>query len=369
MCNYKKVIVFCVLSIFILLPSLASAASIAKVIAVTGGANIERAGKTQALALKDDLLVGDVVRTDASGKVQFIFNDDSVVNVGNNSMFTVEDYSDAGSKSFKSNVAVGFARFVTGSIVAGNPDAFAVRTPEATVGIRGTTLAVLTFEGVTQVSTENSLKQQSVVVGELVVPPGYTASFGLGGALSSPLAPMTDLQRNMIIDQSTIDTSVLVVGQADIASDFIDEDDLDTDDLDDLEKSLSDTVSLAEAIGSANATVSGTLSDAAVGDVGSFSFQANILTGSISNGSLDYSLNGDVFTGRDGVGSIDDDDFELGGNGVFISGAGGGTGNGSWKMEGDTGIVAGQSVNGEWEFDSTLAGGSGSGDFTGTVKN
>ncbi len=363
--NCKKLILLAVLSVLMLLPSLASASSIAKVIAVSSEVMVEQNGKSKPLALKDDLFVKDVIRTDANGKVQLMFNDDSIVTVGTNSTFIMEDYSEA-DKVFKSNLAVGFARVVTGNIVVENPDGFSVRTPEATVGIRGTTLAISTLNGRTDVATENTLNNQSVVVGSLAIPPGQIAGFGLNGVVLSQPAPMSETQRDNLVIQGTIDQGVSSVGPSYIYPRELDDPNLLSNDASSMQSSLNNLNTLNEGMASSNATVSGSLTG--TGLTGSFSFNANLLNGAITGGNLTYDdtsgVNAQNFIGTGGVGRIDSDDFELAGQGsLFESGAL--MESGTWNMEGDTGIVPGQSVSGEWESD--LPGGGVEGDFTGTV--
>ncbi len=192
------------MAFFASLPANAYAAAIAKVIAIQPGVVLERNGQTQNLALKDSLHVHDVVRTNTTGKVQLIFNDDSVVTIGVNSVFSMSDYSNTQRKSFDATLNKGFARFVTGVIVKNNPSAFKVRTPQATAGIRGTTLALeITGQG-TVVSTENSSIRQSVVVGSTTIDAGFRAIFGAGSVLLSGPERMTDAQRQHILNKARI---------------------------------------------------------------------------------------------------------------------------------------------------------------------
>ncbi len=201
-------IMFTCLAFLALLPAhmslAATGATIAKVIAITPGVVLERQGQTHNVALKDSLFVHDVIRTNATGKVQLFFNDDSVVTIGVNSIFSISDYSHSQRKSFKSHLNQGFARFVTGVIVKNNPEAFTVRTPQATAGIRGTTLAVQVFGQQTIISTENSTLQQSVAVGSTIINAGFRAIFGPNGTLISGPSPMTDAQRQEILHQARI---------------------------------------------------------------------------------------------------------------------------------------------------------------------
>ncbi len=185
----------------------AAGASIAQVISITGGASVERAGQTLKLALKDALYVQDIVRTDATGKVQLMFHDDTVVSVSVNTIFSMSNFSNGADASFNAHVPSGFARFVTGTIVEKNPEAFTVRTPEVTVGIRGTTFAVQRRAEQTTVYTENSTKARSVMVSSTTIPSGYYAVFGAGATVITPPSPMSDAQRQELVSRAVITAS------------------------------------------------------------------------------------------------------------------------------------------------------------------
>ncbi len=372
MVNYRKSLLFVVFSLLITLPSLAQAASIAKVIAVSSGTTIERGQSMKSLALKDDLFVKDIIRTDNSGKVQLMFNDDSVVTVGSNSTFVMEDYSQT-DNVFKANLSVGFARVVTGSIVKKNPNGFTVLTPQATVGIRGTTLSIFISENKLGVATENTLNSQSVIVGETVIPPGQFAAFGPGGVVISPPSDMSDEQRNEIVLESNIAQVTSSVVPDSVNTNLFVDSDLTDPDIGSLQASLNeinspyDINSPSEIGKRTNATVFGSLTtNAAGGNIGSFSFNANLLDGTISDGSLNYSVAGgggnSTFSGSGGVGTIDPNSFNLGGTGVLTDNLTGSTTK-DWEMNGATGIVPGQVVSGDW----SVSGGQ-QGDFAGSVS-
>ncbi len=238
--RYKHLILLILVTFFLFSPSFVYANSIAKVIAITGDVTLERADSKTKITLKDDIFLHDIIHTSSDGKVQLFFNDDSIINIGSNTHYTIEAFSDKGNTSFASRVSSGFVRFATGKIVESNPEAFKVRTPEATVGIRGTTFSVLRQNGVTQVATENSLNQQSVVVGNTIIPPGQIASFGIDETLLSPPIPMTLIQRQNLVNQSSISSALDDFD--DLDDDFDDLDDLDdfddSNDLDDLNENF-----------------------------------------------------------------------------------------------------------------------------------
>ncbi len=181
----------------------AFASSVATVISLTDGVTVERNGVMKPLTLKDNLQVQDTIHTNTTGKAQLIFNDDSAVSLGVNTIFTLAEYNDDVRKVFKANVVVGFARFVTGTIVKSNPDAFGVKTPETHVGIRGTTLSVETSNGKTAVFTENSMRKDSVIVGNTVVEPGFMAEFGPNGVVITPPVRMTNDQRRTLVQKAS----------------------------------------------------------------------------------------------------------------------------------------------------------------------
>lgn len=132
-----------------------AADSAGMVLSVVNGAWLERGGQKQAVQSKDTVLVNDIVSTDGQGKVQILFNDNTVVAIGNNSSIAIADFvfDEAAKKaSFSAKMTQGIARFVTGKVVERNRDGFSVKTPSATVGIRGTTFAVeVSSAGVTDV--------------------------------------------------------------------------------------------------------------------------------------------------------------------------------------------------------------------------
>ncbi|CAK7070247.1 MAG: hypothetical protein DELT_01837 [Desulfovibrio sp.] len=135
--------------------ALAHAASAGIVLTVSPGAWAVRDGKKIALDVKSEVLKGDELVTDGTGRVQVIFADDTTISLGADTTVAVADFVfDAPDKkaSFSADMAKGMARFVTGKVVEKNRSGFSVTTPQATVGIRGTTFVVnVSPKGVTSV--------------------------------------------------------------------------------------------------------------------------------------------------------------------------------------------------------------------------
>lgn len=85
--------------------------------------------------------MNDAVRT-TQGKVGITFEDDTKVQVNENSRLVIDDFVyDPNSKKggkLAVNIAQGTVRYASGQIAKNNPQAVAVNTPVATIGVRGT---------------------------------------------------------------------------------------------------------------------------------------------------------------------------------------------------------------------------------------
>jgi hypothetical protein len=166
----------------------AHAADIGKVIMLVPGASVQRDGRTETLRQHSPVRVSDTVKTDATGRVRILFNDDSSVDVGANSSLDMRDFADGGEKPvFNVHLLQGVARVVTGKIVEQNPKGFAVSTPEGTIGIRGTIISVRTGNGVTTVYVENTTR--AVYVNNINVPGGQKITIPSDPVRPEPIQP------------------------------------------------------------------------------------------------------------------------------------------------------------------------------------
>ncbi len=203
--NFKLFSFIFLASLLLFSPLQAKAQVVAKVIALSQGVVIERAGNQIDVNLEDEVHNNDTIITDGTGRIQLMFKDHTLASLSSNTVFTMSDFNfTQNDASFTANIGKGFARFVTGKIVESNPEAFKVITPEATVGIRGTTFAVETANDYTTVSVENSVKTRSVVVNNTVIPVGHYAVFGPDGRLFTPPTTMNRGHRQVIIEKTSI---------------------------------------------------------------------------------------------------------------------------------------------------------------------
>jgi len=114
-----------------------------------GEALAVRAGKSLPLAAKDAVYAGDTVATKADSSLQIMFSDGTVLAMGPESLFTVDEFVNEWGRektltnTMKFTYGPGVFRAVTGIISDRNPAAFAVETPLGAIGIRGTELGSL----------------------------------------------------------------------------------------------------------------------------------------------------------------------------------------------------------------------------------
>ena len=118
---------------------------VATVTALKGEAFLKRDNQKNILSLGDELLQKDSIVTGAKAKVQIIFKDETVVTIGRNSNFSIDEYMFEDSKdvSAKFGMFGGAMRAITGKIGKIAPQKFKVKTKTATIGIRGTNFTVV----------------------------------------------------------------------------------------------------------------------------------------------------------------------------------------------------------------------------------
>ena len=133
----------------LLLTSLSLFASIGKITAVNGQVSIERGGKSIEAKAGVELNQKDTIKSKASSNAQLVFADQTVITVGPNSSFGIDEYiNDDKNPSAKFKAGDGAFKAITGKIGKLAPDKFKVETKTATIGIRGTRLIIISAAGV-----------------------------------------------------------------------------------------------------------------------------------------------------------------------------------------------------------------------------
>jgi hypothetical protein len=93
----------------------------------------------------DKLFVRDAIVTGQNGAIGVILRDDSLISIGSNSRLIINEFLLKPEKkelSFVASVIKGTMVCLTGLIAKLDRDAVQVKTPTATIGVRGTHFAV-----------------------------------------------------------------------------------------------------------------------------------------------------------------------------------------------------------------------------------
>ncbi len=186
--------------LFVLLPSIWVAPAAAQKVTVGQTAAVVRLveGKYQSevrtLAASNQVFQNESIITKADSAAKVKFSDDTILTVGPDSTVTLDAFVyDPSTKNSKMvvNTAVGVARFVTGRM--GSP-AYTIKTPTATIGVRGTVLTVSVEDnGDTSVVVEDGAAFVQGETGDPVdVPEGMASNIPDGGEASDPAPPSPD---------------------------------------------------------------------------------------------------------------------------------------------------------------------------------
>jgi hypothetical protein len=138
-------------------PSAVAAERAGVAAAVRGDVTRARAGDgAAALASNDSVLLDDTIRSGDSSGLQVLFLDQSVLTMGENAELTIDTFVydpgvDDGAMAV--TLLTGGLRFVSGLVSDGAPNTMQIKTPFATIGIRGTI-------GVAAVLTPSQAQQQ-----------------------------------------------------------------------------------------------------------------------------------------------------------------------------------------------------------------
>lgn len=117
---------------------------------VTGTAAVEREGKVIPLNLGDKVFPGDKLTSGKNSGIAITLRDDTLISTGANSQLALKEYS-FNPATQEGNLFMSVLRGVTamasGLLARANPRAMLVKTPTATMGIRGTEFIVEVVEG------------------------------------------------------------------------------------------------------------------------------------------------------------------------------------------------------------------------------
>ena len=137
-----------VLLTFIIIPQFSSADSIGTVTELNGSGVIERDNKTVGDTEGTSLQSMDVAITER-GKMRLDFIDDTRVDVRDNSKLIIDDFvydPASGTGKLDIRAALGTVRYASGQIAKNSRQNVRIRTPSATISVRGTDFIMVVDE-------------------------------------------------------------------------------------------------------------------------------------------------------------------------------------------------------------------------------
>jgi len=126
----------------LLLLSTPALASIGSITESRGAGQIKRSAVVHPATKGSGIEKMDTVITNSQGKFKITFVDATTVNITENSRLVIDDFVYDSKNSSKGRlglkVALGTVRYASGAVAHGNPNGVNIRTPTATIAVRGT---------------------------------------------------------------------------------------------------------------------------------------------------------------------------------------------------------------------------------------
>lgn len=151
------------------------------------------ASAVRRLALRDSIFQAEVIKTSARSATELVFRDETTITIGPEAQVTLDTFvfdPDPAKAKVVVRQSVGALRFVSGKLAN---VAYEIRTPTATIGVRGTVFTVVVAaNGLTTVSVEAGVVAVSNVAGATqTVGPGLSSSVSPAapGAAAPPPSP------------------------------------------------------------------------------------------------------------------------------------------------------------------------------------
>ncbi len=126
----------------LLLVSVPAFAGVGSISEFKGGGTVKRGAKSTPAAKGSNIEKNDTVSTNSQGRFKITFVDATTVNITQNSRLVIDDFVYDGNNKSKGKIglklALGTAKYTSGAIAKGNARGVGIRTPTATIAVRGT---------------------------------------------------------------------------------------------------------------------------------------------------------------------------------------------------------------------------------------
>lgn len=141
----NRSVIFCLLLIFLSGPAFAKSDSIGTVKTAKGKVTVTRNDIQHSANVGFKIFQNDFIKTGKDGGLGIIFIDNTVLSLGPSTKLVMDEYVFAPQKNKLSmivRVIKGTASYLSGIIGKQSPESVEFKTPEATIGIRGTKFLV-----------------------------------------------------------------------------------------------------------------------------------------------------------------------------------------------------------------------------------
>ncbi len=207
--------------------TLTLSANIGKIVALKGDLTIVRDSDKIVGEVGSIILKNDEILTKSNGKAQLLFNDNTVITIGKNSVFKINEYLyDEQNKNYKTDFGLlkGTFRTITGKIGKLAPSKFKLNSKTSSIGIRGTQiLSRMAVVGDRIVCIEGEIVITHLKTGQsIVIPAGQFVDLGVDTKVLKPqklqqqdIQNMDDSTRFSLSDEKevTLDDLDVVVSE------------------------------------------------------------------------------------------------------------------------------------------------------------
>jgi len=146
----------------LLLISVPAFAGVGSISEFQGGGSVKRGAKVAPAAKGSSIEKNDTVSTNSQGRFKIRFVDATTVNITQNSRLVIDDFVYDGNNKSKGKLglklALGTARYTSGGIAHGNARGVGIRTPTATIAVRGTDFVMSVDEAAPPVVINPAMK-------------------------------------------------------------------------------------------------------------------------------------------------------------------------------------------------------------------
>jgi FecR protein len=155
--------------------------------AVNSNANSQQpGGGSREVSVGQGVVQNERITTNATGTVQIMFNDRSALNVGRSASVVIDKFvynPASGAGEMAVSMARGAARFVGGQV--SHTSGATVKTPAATIGVRGGNITLSHLGGVTTVMVHNGVATVTTSRGQVTLRTGQQISVSQEGTLAT----------------------------------------------------------------------------------------------------------------------------------------------------------------------------------------